>query len=70
MNILYIGDVVGEPGRRLISRILPGLKPDLGIDFVIIQSENSADDGKSPTPANLIQMQNAGADFFTGGNHS
>ncbi len=70
MNILYVGDVVGEPGRRLISRILPGLKQDFSIDFVIIQSENSADDGKSPTPADLMQMQNAGADFFTGGNHS
>lgn len=70
MTVLYIGDVVGEPGRLLISKILPGLKDDLNVDFVIVQSENSADDGKSPTPANLIQMQNAGANFFTGGNHS
>jgi metallophosphoesterase (TIGR00282 family) len=61
---------MGEPGRRVLGKILPGLKDELAIDFVIVQSENSADDGKSPTPGNLSQMQTAGADFFTGGNHS
>lgn len=70
MKILYIGDIMGRAGRDTVQRVLPGLKKDLVIDFVIAQAENISDDGKAPSRGNLEQMTILGVDFFTGGNHS
>ena len=70
MKILYVGDVMAAPGRKALSQVLPGLKKELGADFVIVQAENSDDEGKGPGPKEIAEMQKAGADFFTGGNHS
>lgn len=70
MNILYVGDVMGEAGRNVLTRVLPNLKKELAVDFAIIQAENSDNHGKAPRPQDIEQMKQAGADFFTGGNHS
>lgn len=70
MKILYVGDVMAAPGRMVIDALLPGIKKEYDVDFTIVQAENSDDNGKGPGPEHLRQMQLAGADFFSGGNHS
>lgn len=69
MNILYVGDVMGEPGIRLIEQVLPDLRRDKQIDLVIAQAENVTD-GKGITPEDFNRLQAAGVDFCTGGNWS
>ncbi len=69
MKILYIGDIVAKIGRRAVSQVLPDLKIEKQIDFVIAQSENMST-GNGVTPKSIREMQDAGVDFFTGGNHS
>lgn len=70
MNVLYIGDVMAKPGRQTIKRILPKLREELSVDFVIAQAENSNDLGKGPGKNEISELQQAGVDFFSGGNHS
>ncbi|HEX9081310.1 MAG TPA: TIGR00282 family metallophosphoesterase [Holophagaceae bacterium] len=42
MRILMLGDVVGEPGRRLVETHLPALRRETGAEFVIVNGENAA----------------------------
>jgi metallophosphoesterase (TIGR00282 family) len=70
MKILYVGDVMAAPGRKVLAQLLPDLKKELKPDLVIVQAENSDDEGKGPGKKEIAEMQRAGADFFTGGNHS
>ncbi|MBS1785662.1 MAG: YmdB family metallophosphoesterase, partial [Acidobacteria bacterium] len=42
MKILCLGDVVGEPGRRLLEAHLPTLRREHGVDFVMVNGENAA----------------------------
>jgi metallophosphoesterase (TIGR00282 family) len=60
---------MGDAGKRVVSAVLPDIKKEQRIDFVIAQAENIAN-GKSPTPTDIQEMQKIGVDFFTGGNHS
>lgn len=69
MKILYIGDIVAKIGRRAVSQVLPKLIEEKQIDFVIAQAENMST-GNGITKKALKEMQEAGVDFFTGGNHS
>ncbi|HSX35116.1 MAG TPA: TIGR00282 family metallophosphoesterase [Candidatus Saccharimonadales bacterium] len=69
MNILYLGDVMAEPGILVVEKMLPGLRREHSIDLVIAQAENLSD-GKGIRPADMQRLQQAGVDFFTGGNHS
>lgn len=69
MKILYIGDIMAGPGRRVVTQVLPELKKKHEVDFVIAQGENMAH-GKSPRRSDIEEMQKTGVDFFTGGNHS
>lgn len=70
MNILYIGDVMAEPGALAVSNILPALRAEHKIDFVIAQAENANINGKGPGKEDIARLQKFGIDFFTGGNHS
>jgi len=70
MKILYIGDIMAEPGQRVVEKVLPKLKKKYDIDFVIAQAENMDASGKGPGHAEIERMQKAGVDFFSGGNHS
>lgn len=70
MNLLYLGDIMGPAGRSTIKRLLPELKRELDVDFVIAQAENMGDEGKGIAPKDVSEMQKAGVDFFTGGNWS
>ena len=69
MKILFIGDIVGKPGRRAVSALLPQLRRELGIDFVIANVENAAH-GKGITSSTWKELQGAGVDVGTGGNHT
>ncbi|MGH6943502.1 MAG: YmdB family metallophosphoesterase, partial [Geminicoccaceae bacterium] len=42
MRVLFVGDVVGRPGREAVSQVLPGLRSELGIDLAIVNGENAA----------------------------
>lgn len=69
MKILAVGDVCGSIGCDYVRKVLPALKRDKKIDFVIINAENSAD-GNGITPQSAETLLNVGADVLTGGNHS
>ena len=67
MKILYVGDIMGRPGRRTVKKFLPDLIKEHGIDFVVAQGENLSN-GKGMQLGSIKEMQDAGVDFFTGGN--
>ncbi len=69
MRILYVGDVMGEPGIRVVEKVLPELKQEKQIDLIVAQSENVSG-GKGITPEDFVRLQAAGVDFCTGGNWS
>jgi metallophosphoesterase (TIGR00282 family) len=69
MNILYLGDVMSEPGLALVEKLLPELRREHAVDLVIAQAENLSD-GKGIRVADFERLQKAGVDFCTGGNHS
>lgn len=69
MNILAIGDIVGEIGVKKIVKELPKLKEKYNIDFCIINGENSAG-GMGITKKIFDSLINAGADVKTMGNHT
>ncbi len=68
MRVLFIGDVVGGPGRRGLAAAMPGLRESHRPDLVIVNGENSAG-GIGITPKTAEDMFEAGADVITSGNH-
>ncbi|MFH0805225.1 MAG: TIGR00282 family metallophosphoesterase [Patescibacteria group bacterium] len=68
LRVLFIGDVVGKPGRRALAAALPPLRAELQPDVVIANAENVAH-GVGITRKTLDECQAAGVDFFTAGNH-
>ena len=68
MLILAIGDVIGKPGRKALSQLLPGLRRQYGIDLIIVNGENAAG-GIGITLATARGMLDASADVLTSGNH-
>ena len=69
MNILILGDVFGEPGRAAVKSILPDLIKKKKVDFVVINGENSADNGMGITKKNAEELFQSGANVITTGNH-
>lgn len=69
MKILFIGDVVGEPGCEFVRKKLGGIKKNFGIDFCIVNAENSAK-GNGVTPFSADFLLDSGADLLTLGNHA
>ena len=69
MKILFIGDIVGRPGRRAVARWLPGLCAEHAVDFVIANAENAAG-GLGATPEILRELRDIGVQAFTLGNHA
>ncbi len=66
MKLLYIGDIMGRPGRQTVQKILPSLIQEKGIDFVIAQGENLSS-GKGLQIKAAETMLAAGVNFFTAG---
>ncbi|HUD10606.1 MAG TPA: TIGR00282 family metallophosphoesterase [Candidatus Saccharimonadales bacterium] len=67
MNILYVGDVMGEPGLKVIEQVLPQLKKKEHIDLIIAQAENVTN-GRGISVEDFKRLRAAGVDFCTGGN--
>jgi metallophosphoesterase (TIGR00282 family) len=68
VKILFIGDIVGRPGRRSLKRLLPEIKQSYSIDFVIANGENLAG-GIGLTKDTVDEILSAGVDVITTGNH-
>lgn len=68
MQILVIGDVIGNPGRRAVKALLPYLRQEHHIDMVIANAENSAG-GVGVTPETAHELLEAGVNVLTSGNH-
>jgi len=68
IRILFLGDIVGEPGRKAVIEQLPILKQAEELDFIIVNGENSAG-GKGITPKIAIDLLRAGAAVITTGDH-
>lgn len=68
MRILFLGDIVGEPGRKAVIEQLPLLKQMESLDFIIVNGENSAG-GRGITPKIAIDLLRAGAAVITTGDH-
>ena len=68
VKILFIGDIVGEPGRRAVKELLPRLRRLHEMDLVIANGENSAG-GSGITPATAQEIFAAGVDIITTGDH-
>ncbi|MGV6871452.1 TIGR00282 family metallophosphoesterase [Pseudochelatococcus sp. B33] len=69
MRLLFLGDVVGRPGRAAVVEHLPGLRSRWKLDVVVVNGENAAG-GFGITEAICNDLLNAGADAVTLGNHA
>ncbi len=68
MKLLFIGDIVGRPGRDAVKNLLPMLRERHALDFVIANGENSAG-GSGITPKTAAEIFAAGVDVITSGDH-
>jgi metallophosphoesterase (TIGR00282 family) len=67
-NLLFIGDVIGRPGRSAVERLLPRLKQEFAVDFTIANGENAAG-GFGLTKRLADELLGLGIDVLTSGNH-
>src|SRR5471032_613697 len=68
MNILFLGDIIGKPGRDVVHSELPRLRQRLKLDFVIVNGENAAG-GFGLTRAIAEEFFGLGIDVISTGNH-
>ena len=68
MRILFIGDIVGQPGRQMVARHLKALVADHGVEMVLANAENAAG-GFGITPSVGEELLGLGIDLLTSGNH-
>jgi 2',3'-cyclic-nucleotide 2'-phosphodiesterase len=68
MKILFIGDIVGRPGRKTIKELLPEIREEFTPDAIIANGENMAH-GRGISDETVRDMERAGIMFFTSGNH-
>src|SRR5258708_25253296 len=68
MKILFVGDIVGRPGRTAVRHFVPPMRAELGLDLCIGNSENSAA-GAGITPESADELLQT-LDLLTGGNHT
>ena len=68
MRILFIGDIVGQPGRRIVKEALPGLVEEYSPDLILANGENAAG-GFGITPSLVEELLDLGIAVLTSGNH-
>jgi metallophosphoesterase (TIGR00282 family) len=68
MTLLFIGDVVGGPGRKALRMLLPKIRSQCSVDVVIANGENAAG-GSGITPETAAEIYAAGVDVITSGDH-
>jgi 2',3'-cyclic-nucleotide 2'-phosphodiesterase len=69
MNILYVGDIMGDVGIETVEKLLSGIVSGERVDLVIAQSENVSA-GRGIEASDYKKLRELGIDFFTGGNWS
>ena len=69
MNILILGDIMGNSGCKVIRENIKNIIKDEKIDFTIINGENAASDGKGITKEIAEELFSYGVDVITSGNH-
>ncbi|WP_018660198.1 TIGR00282 family metallophosphoesterase [Heyndrickxia acidiproducens] len=69
MRILFVGDIVGSPGRDMVKEYLPKLKTKYRPQLAVVNGENAAG-GRGMTQKIYRELLNAGADAITLGNHA
>ena len=68
MKLLFIGDIVGQPGRQAVKELVPRLRQRHRVTLVVANGENSAG-GSGITPKTAEEIFNAGVDIITSGDH-
>lgn len=68
VGVLFIGDIIGRIGRRVVHQLLPSLKADYGVHVTIANGENAAG-GFGLTPEIAEELFDSGIDVITSGNH-
>ena len=68
IRILFLGDVVGEPGRKAVAKRLRGMQDEMAVDFTIVNGEN-ASGGRGISGRQCIELLKAGATVITTGDH-
>jgi hypothetical protein len=68
VKLLFIGDIVGQPGRNAVKQLLPKLREQHALDFIIANGENAAG-GSGITPKTAEEIFSAGVDIMTSGDH-
>jgi len=68
MRLLFIGDIVGQPGRRAVTELVPGLRERHRLDLVVANGENSAG-GSGITVGTAGEIFSGGVDVITSGDH-
>jgi metallophosphoesterase (TIGR00282 family) len=68
VNILFVADIFGSPGRRAVRDLLPELVSSMGIDFLVANVENAAA-GFGVTKDIVAELKTLGVECMTSGNH-
>ena len=68
LKLLFLGDVVGEPGRKAVIETLPRWREERGLDFIVVNGENAAN-GRGITPKICTDLLRAKAAVITSGDH-
>ncbi|MFC1810758.1 TIGR00282 family metallophosphoesterase [Patescibacteria group bacterium] len=68
MKILFIGDIVGKPGRKTVKEFLPDIKQEHQPDLILANGENVTH-GRGISDETVKELQGYGIDYFTSGNH-
>lgn len=68
MKILFLGDIVSNPGIEVVNHFLPNIKKEYALDLVIANAEN-AEGGRGVSFETLNTLISSGVDFFTSGDH-
>lgn len=69
MKVLFVGDVYGAPGRNYLKEQLPNLKNEYKPNIIIVNAENSANNGRSITEDYYVELMRLGITTITTGNH-
>jgi hypothetical protein len=69
MKIVFLGDVVGQPGRRALKKIIPELKQKYSPDLIFVNGENMAA-GQGLSEKGIGEVLETGVDYITSGDHA
>ena len=69
MRLMFLGDLVGPPGVAMFEKWVPRLKTEHKIDTIVVNGENTTKNGRGISADIVKQLEQAGADVITSGNH-